>query len=66
MTTVDDSTIRRFETNSLLSSHDTPRQAVRNNFRSVVGTLIAAFAPMGYEDEEGFHFGTETPPNQEV
>jgi hypothetical protein len=32
----------------------------------VVGLIAAARAPLGYEDESGFHFGVETPRGSEV
>jgi hypothetical protein len=32
----------------------------------LVGLITAARAPLGYEDESGFHFGVETPRGREV
>lgn len=32
----------------------------------LVGLITATRAPLGYEDESGFHFGVETPRGSEV
>lgn len=32
----------------------------------LVGLIAAARAPLGYEDETGFHFGVEMPRGREV
>lgn len=32
----------------------------------IVGLIAATRAPLGYEDESGFHFGVESPRGSEV